>query len=1414
MDKEQRIQPNYLFEVSWEVCNKVGGIHTVISTKSPTLGKKYGNNYILIGPDVWREESEHPEFEEDMGLLSGWRKKAQSEGLGVKVGRWKISGRPLVFLIDFTTFFGKKDEIFSKLWESYKLDSITGQWDYIEPTLFGYASAMVIESYIKYHLSSSDKAVAQFHEWMTGSGLLYLKNNVPQVGTIFTTHATVIGRSIAGNHQPLYSKMEEYNGDVKAKEFQVVSKQSMEKICAQNADAFTTVSDLTSKECRQFLQKDVDIVTPNGFEDSFVPEKKDFNSKREQARAALLKVASALTGEEVAKDAFIVANSGRYEFKNKGIDLFIDALGDMNNGNGINKQVIAFILIPANHYGPRKDLSEKLNNPEASLSGERFLSHNLHYAEHDPILNRIKAANLRNEPGDKVKVIFVPSYLNGFDGIFNIPYYDLLIGMDLTIFPSYYEPWGYTPLESLAFYIPTITTTLTGFGLWVKDEFNEPDHGIFVLNRNDFNDSEVVDGIAASITEMVNLDDEHILAARQKAFDISRIALWKNLIDYYEEAYSIALSKVEKRSDTFKVAERVEHLPELDYTPGREPSWKKVIVQQNIPDRLKSLEELSKNLWWSWNPDAINLFKSIDEELWARCEENPIELLDSIPYSKFKKLESNKLFLEKLDAIYKVFRDYIDSASKEGPTVAYFSMEFGLHSSLKIYSGGLGLLAGDYLKEASDYNYQLIGVGLLYRFGYFKQDLSASGEQISLSEPVSYSKIPAHPVQDENGNWKTISIVFPGRNVKARIWRVDVGRIKLYLLDTDFEDNSEADRSITYQLYGGDNENRLKQELLLGIGGIRALRSLSENPDLYHCNEGHAAFIGLERLREYIQTDNMTFPEALEIVRSSNLFTTHTPVPAGHDYFSEDMMRAYMAHYPNRLKINWNQLMNLGKMHINQPGEKFSMSCLAVNLSQEVNGVSELHGRVSQEMFADMWKGFLPEESPIGYVTNGVHLPTWISDRWRDLYNKHFGENFIDQQEDREMWAKIKKVEPQEIWKIRNDGRRDLIDFLKVRVIENSGKANQNPKLLVEVKEKLSPDALTIGFARRFATYKRAHLLFYDLDRLAEIVNDPEKPVQFLFAGKAHPRDKAGQDLIKMIVEVSRQERFIGKILFVENYDISLAKKLLHGVDIWLNTPRRPQEASGTSGEKAVMNGVLHFSVLDGWWAEGYKKGAGWALQEERVFDNQEFQDQMDAETIYSLLENEITPLYYKRNAKNIPVAWVDTIKKSITEVAPEFTMNRMLRDYISRFYSPLYSRTEKMRENDFEMASRIAAWKHKVLNVWNEIEVLDISYPDINRQTVSIGNAYTTQVVLDLKTLKPNEVEVEFVVGDQDPETGKISIVSKESYEIEKSEGSKVWYILKTTPTQPGIFDYGIRIFPKSSLLRRPHDLNLVRWI
>lgn len=1412
--KKNKLSPNYIFEVSWEVCNKVGGIHTVISTKALTILKDYGDKYILIGPDVWREDTAHPEFQEDPNLLAGWRQQAATEGLRVRVGRWKIKGKPMAILVDFTTFFAKKDEIFSKLWETYKLDSLPGQWDYIEPCLFGYASGKVIESYCKYHLSPGDKIISHFHEWMTGAGLLYLRDAFPQAGNVFTTHATVIGRSIAGNYLPLYSKMKEYNGDTKAAEFNLISKQSIEKISARYADAFTTVSELTAKECEQFLQKEVDVVTPNGFEDGFVPDADSFPLKREEARNKILQVASALLGEKLEEDTYLVANSGRYEFKNKGIDLFIDSLGKLKQTNSLKRKTIAFFLIPANHYGPRKDLIEKLQGNESDVSGDNYLTHNLHYAENDPILGRIKAAGIFNQKGDDVRIIFVPSYLNGTDGIFNMQYYDLLIGFDLTVFPSYYEPWGYTPLESLAFHIPTITTSLTGFGLWTREIFREPGNGIFVINRDDFNDQEVIDGISEAIRTMQQLSPVEESEAREKAYQISRVALWSNLAEYYFEAFNVALTKVMERVELFVEHERVEQLPQLEVNLGTTPVWKRVMVQQNLPENLSGLEELSKNLWWCWNQEAIDLFESIDEKLWKETAGNPVDMLERIPFDLLDKLQKNKSFLSRLNSVHNQLKAYMAEVPKEGPTVAYFSMEFGLHDSLKIYSGGLGLLAGDYLKEASDYNYKVIGIGFLYRYGYFKQVMTVAGEQMSVTEPQVFSKTPALPVFDENGDFRKVSVAFPGRNLIARIWQVNVGRVKLYLLDTDFDENQEQDRSISHQLYGGDNENRLKQEILLGIGGIRALRAMSLYPDIYHCNEGHAAFIGLERLREYIQTQNHTYPEALEIVRSSSLFTTHTPVPAGHDYFSEDLMRAYIAHYPNRLKITWAQLMNLGKMHPNSGSEKFSMSCLAVNLSQEVNGVSRLHGRVSREMFADMWAGYLPEEVPIGYVTNGVHIPTWTAKSWRELYHRELDPDFFNKQEDRSIWARINDVDQAVIWKLKNEERRKLIDFIKEEVMLTTMKSHENPRTLLEMQEKLDPNALTIGFARRFATYKRAHLLFMDLKRLSEIVNNPFMPVQFLFAGKAHPQDKMGQDLIKMIVEISRRPEFIGKILFIPGYEISLAKRLLHGVDIWMNTPTRPLEASGTSGEKAVMNGDLHFSVLDGWWAEGYKPGAGWALDEEPTYDNANFQDQLDAETIYSLIENEITPAFYKRDSRGVPNSWVTMIQKSITEVCPEFTMNRQLTDYIRQYYEPLYKRTVKMREKDFEMAASIASWKKKILNAWNDIEIVSVTYPQMENKIVCLGNHYFSQICLELKTLKAEEIGVELVIAELQTRTHKPVILEKKEYSVIKKEGSRVSYEIEFSPNKPGVFEFGIRIFPKHKLLAHRQELPLLRWI
>jgi glycogen phosphorylase/synthase len=1404
--------PDYLFEVSWEVCNKIGGIHTVVATKALTLVGELHNNFILIGPDLIKEDSGgNPEFTEDPQLFSAWKKQVESEGLNLKIGRWNINGNPIAISLNFSNCIPDKDKIFFEFWDKYKLDSLPGQWDYIEPALFGYAAGRVIESFIKFNLTTYDRIVAHFHEWMTGTGILYLKNKLPQVGTVFTTHATVIGRSLAGNNQPLYKNLNNFVADDVAREFNLISKQSAEKLAAQTADAFSTVSDITAKECSQFLQKEVDVVTPNGFEDTFVPAGAEFDNRRQKGRKKLLEVAETLLNDKFSDDVFIIATSGRYEFRNKGIDLFIDSLGALNRSQKLKRTVLAYILIPANHYGPRKDLLNKTPVLDGSFDS-KYLTHNLHDVEWDPILNRIKNAGLLNTKSDKVKVIFVPSYLNGNDGIFNTPYYDLLIGLDLTVFPSYYEPWGYTPLESLAFSVPSVTTTLAGFGLWISSKSPDSVACIDVIERIDGNDESVTEGITQSVLKKCALNAGEMEEVRKKAYETSRQVLWGSLVSYYKSVYDIALQRVAQRIDRFvKIEERqTEVIPEMVGPIEVKPAWKRIIIKSKLPEKLDKLAELAQNLWWTWDDEAQELFETLDPEIWQKCEQNPSILFEQVKHSQLVEISANRDYTDKLERVYNRFQQYMAVPKKPDiPRIAYFSMEYGFHTSVKIYSGGLGILAGDYLKEASDQNVNITGVGLLYRFGYFSQMITTRGEQQAIYEFQHFSKLPLKPVRDQRGHFITLTVVLPGRPLHARIWELSVGRIKLYLLDTDFDGNIDEDRGITHTLYGGNNENRLKQELLLGIGGIRALEILGINPDLYHSNEGHSAFIGLERMRNYMQQSNLTFNEAKEIVRSSTLFTTHTPVPAGHDEFEEEMLRQYIGHYPERLRISWNELMGLGRSNINAWGEKFNMSFLAAHLSQEVNGVSMLHGTVTQQLFCKLWPGYLPEELHIGYVTNGVHYHTWAAKSWKKLYRESFGEGFENNLSDVDYWRKIYDVPDTRVWEVKQKLRARLIHTIKDRFKENWVKRHEDPKRIVAINHQLSEKALTICFARRFATYKRAHLLFRNPERLAQILNIPGKPVQLIFAGKAHPNDKAGQDLIRMVVDMSKRPEFMGKILFLQNYDITLAKIMVQGADIWLNTPTRPLEASGTSGEKAVLNGTLHFSVLDGWWVEGYQPEAGWALTNEITYEDNNLQDDLDSEIIYSILEQEVIPAFYDRNKSDVPENWVRMMKNSIASIAPHFVTSRMMHDYIQRFYNKLYDRSKLMKADDFEITKRISSWKKRIKRAWNNITVVDYSIFSNGAEAYEMDHPYQARLVLDLNEISPNDIGVELVIS----ENGE-RIIATQEFVLDNSNIDKAVYKADIVIKQPGTFNYGVRIFPKNENLPNRQDFNLVKWI
>ncbi len=797
------------------------------------------------------------------------------------------------------------------------------------------------------------------------------------------------------------------------------------------------------------------------------------------------------------------------------------------------------------------------------------------------------------------------------------------------------------------------------------------------------------------------------------------------------------------------------------------PQWKELTVKATLPEQLKCLDEIAHNMWWVWNYEARDLFRDLDPELYHDVKHNPVMLLERLSFTRKEEILKDKALMKRIKNVCDLFHQYMDvKPDSKRPSVAYFCMEYGIHSALKIYSGGLGMLAGDYVKEASDSNVDMCAVGFLYRFGYFTQSLSMDGQQIANYETQNFSSLPIERQLDKDGNPMVVDVPYTNYQVHAYVWRVNVGRVKLYLLDTDNEMNSDFDKPITHALYGGDWENRLKQEILLGIGGMLLLKKLGIKKDIYHCNEGHAALCNLQRLCDYIEEDGLTFNQAMELVRASSLYTVHT---------------------------------------------KFCMSTFACNTCQEVNGVSMLHGWVSQKMFAPIWNGYYPEENHVGYVTNGVHFPTWCATEWRHVYAKYFDEKHMSDQSNEEIWHGIYNCPDEEVWATRMALKQKLFDYIKEQFRESWLRNQGDPSRVVRLLEAMNPNALVIGFCRRFATYKRAHLLFTDLDRLSKIVNDAEHPVMFLFAGKAHPADGAGQGLIKKIYEISQRPEFLGKIIFLEDYDFLLARRLVSGVDIWMNTPTRPLEASGTSGEKAEMNGVVNLSVKDGWWLEGYREGAGWALTEKRTYQNQGYQDQLDAATIYGLLENEIIPLYYNKDKKGLSKDWIKVVKNSIAQIAPHYTMKRQLDDYYSKFYEKEAKRFKEISKNDNRLAKEIAQWKEIVAERWEAISVVSSEW-DFPTTGAEAGQKYTLKYVINEQGLDDaiglEKVNV-FINKD-----GEERVYSVEPLKMTGKEGNNYTFEATLAPTQFGQYKSAVRMYPKNKNLPHRQDFCYVKWL
>ncbi len=844
-------------------------------------------------------------------------------------------------------------------------------------------------------------------------------------------------------------------------------------------------------------------------------------------------------------------------------------------------------------------------------------------------------------------------------------------------------------------------------------------------------------------------------------------------------------------------------------------------VIPSLPQRLEPLRQLAFNLWFSWEPDATALFEAVDPDLWERFYHNPVKLLQRVRQGRLLQLSKDEIFLRKLDDVFGRFQGYMGKkdtfhvknwSQQITQPVAYFSAEFGFHESVPNYSGGLGILAGDHCKAASDLGLPFVAVGLLYRHGYFRQRLNKEGWQEAVAMNVNFNEIPIHEVLRADGSLLTIEVAILGRPVKARIWEIKVGRISMFALDTDVVENREEDRLITSELYGGDVEMRIRQEIVLGIGGVRALHALGITPSVYHMNEGHAAFLGVERIRQLIKSEGVEFYPALQVTAASNVFTTHTPVAAGNDAFSPDLMHRYFGDYVKDLKINFDEFLIYGRTWNHQPHDPFSMTILALRTSRRANAVSRKHGEVARKMWTLVWPNAPIHEVPIDSVTNGIHLPTWLAPEMRDLYDRYFGADWQNRINDSEMWRRVIDIPDEDLWNTHLHLKTRMVEFVRKRVREHRQRLGETPDRLRAAGNLFDPEVLTIGFARRFATYKRALMIFKDMDRLKSIINRADRPVQIILAGKSHPRDEAGKRLIQHVQQISRQPEFEGRIVFVEDYDTNVARHLVQGVDVWLNNPLRPMEASGTSGQKCPPNGGLNLSVLDGWWCEGYNGKNGWAIGAEIEDGTPHLQDDVDSASFYTILDQQVVPLYYAKPDGRLPLAWINLMRESIRSVSPAYNTWRMVWEYATRFYIPSSQSAGRLHADKFKEARDLAKWKDEIRAAWGGVAVLDITCDHPQRFQVHVGEKITVRAKVFLGKIDPEHVLVEAYVGETDD--NNLIHPSTVRLEMKSKEGDRAyWYEGQIEAAESGAYGFNVRLMPTHPNLTQKHELRLGTW-
>ena len=1408
-----------LFEVSWEVCNKVGGIYTVVSSKACEAASRFGDNYYLMGPDL----GNNAEFEEtDEPCWDMLRPAASRRGIACRFGRWNIPGRPKVILVGGFREHYNQSQLLYSFWNRFGVDSISGGWDYVEPVMFSTACGEIIQAAIRI-LDPHDNnlILAHFHEWMCGAGLLYLRQHCPNVGTVFTTHATMLGRAMSGAGFDIYRQMKQINPRHEADTYNITAKHSMESITAREADCFTTVSRITSDEATAFLGRTPEIITTNGLDLHPIPDYSADRTMPRHARQQLLEACGRLLRRQLPEDTRIFIISGRYEFHNKGLDLFLDALGQVNEALSHSQTcVLALCAVMGGHSGVNPDAISGDASKQPPYGAHWIASHHVYNPAQDPILTACQRLGLDNGPEDRALVAFDPALLNGEDGFLNMTYGTVLSACDLGVFPSWYEPWGYTPQESAAHAVPTVTSDLAGFGLWVQEK--APDNkGVTVIRRRQTGYDEHVSALRDVMLEYATMPEEVLAERRTAVRQLCSQCTWKEFFPLYEQAYHLALRRAAaRRPDAETPSNCLTRV--LTASMSTTPSLHCFSVMARLPEAIGRLQELARNLWWSWHPECQPLFSSISAEEWKASHHNPVAVLEKADRKRLAQLAEDSAYLRLYTDTMQAFDAYMNepprsmgALSAEHP-LAYFSTEYGLSECLPIYSGGLGVLSGDHLKSASDLNIPLVGVGLLYRSGYFRQELDPQGRQVALYPQNDFSLLPMEQVRDAHGEPQEVMLQLPGRRLFAYVWLVRVGRIRLYLLDADTPRNTDEDRHITARLYEADRDVRLRQEILLGMGGVRMLRRMGIRPAAYHMNEGHSAFLILERIRDLMLRDGLGLGEACEVVRGSNVFTTHTPVDAGNERFSQERMENHFKAFVQSVGISWQDFLRIGR-YAHSERNTFEMTVLALNFSYRANGVSRLHGYISRRMWQEGWPGVPTAEIPIGHITNGVHVPSYAGPAMRPVLETALGADWASLQADDPVWKRLADVPDDALWTARLWQKKRLLDAVRSSLPQYCKTLGVPYEKQKEMASRLTANSLVIGFARRFAPYKRANLLFADVNRLARILGNDDRPVVVIFAGKAHPADTQGIDIMQEVVRHTISPELLGKVFFLKDYDLRISRLMVQGCDVWLNTPRRPHEASGTSGQKVSVNGGLNLSVSDGWWCEGFDGRNGWTIGAQASPEHcPEQSDYDDAESLYTLLEENVIPLFFARDVMGLPHAWLEMVRRAMQTLIGRYSSHRMVNEYLTRFYLPTAARYQELQKDDHALARRLAPWKAEVASRFSSLRMGTIAITGLGCGGKNDAESMDVSVEILPGDMHTSELLVQLVVG---PGDGKTFLGSPDVLELSPvngdtpTEGGALLYSGSYTPTRNGQHMYGIRVMPVTEGLASPLETRLVLW-